>query len=101
MNYKNRDITTLRFNLNHAVLSEEGVTEDIVLAPVREHARKVGIEEPETGLFVLQTDENSFCRLAGWSIMYFLNNPDFTKYFTSVISTFDGEVEDCLSAVRR
>lgn len=31
MNYKNRDLTTLRFNLNHAVLSEEGVTEDIVL----------------------------------------------------------------------
>ncbi len=92
----NNNLTTLKFNFDMVAVAAKGLTTDELLAPMREYAQQNGISEPEYALFVLPTSENSYCKIINWLISYTLENPDFPKYFSSIISTIDDEIEDCL-----
>ena len=46
-------MVTLTFDLDYEKMKQDGITEDDMLHPMREHAKKYGIEEISNGVFTM------------------------------------------------
>ena len=82
-------MVTLRFVFNQDKLKQAGKTEDEMLAPMRDHAKKYEIAEPEPGFFV-KDGEDALCVIG----MYI---PKITR---KDVLDVDGEKENCIEESR-
>lgn len=87
-------VVTLKFDLDYDIMSKEGITEDDMLDPMREHARKHGIEEIRKGVFA-KDGENALCVIMMYVIEKSEEQADYIRYLKSWILDTGHEVEDC------
>jgi hypothetical protein len=93
-------MVTLTFVFDKEKVSAAGKTEDELLAPMREHAKKYGISENELGVFSKEGEE-AYC-VVGMSIPLFAGEePRKIDFLRKWILNVDGEEEDCLQSSRR
>ena len=88
-------MVTLKFVFNQEKLKQAGKTEEELLQPMREHAKKYDIAEPEHGFFV-KDGEDAMC-VIGMFI------PEITRKdvnYLDYLDDIDGEVEDCIKESR-
>lgn len=87
-------MVTLRFVFNQDKLEQAGKTEDEMLAPMREHAKKYEIAEPEPGFFA-KDGENALCVFTMYVIDKTKQDKSYMDYIDNWILDVDGEKEDC------
>lgn len=93
-------MTTLKFVFDKEKVESAGKTEDELLAPMREHAAKYGIDEPEYGFFT-KDGEDAMCVITMAVPMIVENDPDYINYLKKWPLNVDGDNEDCIdSSVR-
>lgn len=93
-------MTTLRFVFNKEKVAAAGKTEDELLAPMREHAVRYDIDEPEPGFFI-KDGEDAMCVITMAVPMIVENNPDYINCLEKWPLNVDGDDEDCIvSSVR-
>lgn len=84
-------MVTLTFDFNIDKVWEAGYTTDDLLAPMREHAKRYGIEEVEYGVFA-KDGINALAAIG----KYVVSVPsDFIDYLDSWILNVNGNIEDC------
>lgn len=93
-------VVTLKFDLDYDIMSREGITEDDMLDPMREHARKHGIEEIRKGVFA-KDGENALCVIMMYVTDITRKRTDYVKYIKSWLLDTGNEVEDCKQEVLR
>lgn len=76
------------------------MTTDDLLAPMREHAKKYGIDEPEYGVFTM-TGENAMCSIGMFVVDITDNNHAYISYLNTWLFDVCGKVEDCIASVKR
>ena len=91
-------MVTLTFEFNKDKVKEAGKTEDELLQPMREHAKKYHIEEKEYGVFSKE-GEDALCVLTMFVTRYTKVDPTYISYFSEWILNVDGEKEDCIEEV--
>ena len=92
---------TLEFVFNDEKVLEENLTEDILLAPMREYAKKNNVKETRKGFFRCE-GEDAMCLMTLFPVRYTMDNPKFITYLTKWELDVDGEVEDCIKeAIKR
>ena len=89
-------MTTLKFVFNKDRMREAGQTEDSLLAPMREHAIKWNIEEPEAGLF-RKSGENALCDISMFIVDYPKKDTKFVTFLDEWTLNVDGVLDDCIS----
>ena len=89
------DMVTLTFDFNEDRVMEAGHTTDELLAPMREHAKKYGIDEVEYGVFA-KDGINALAAIAKFVVNVSL---DYLDYLNTWMMNVDGEVEDCKSSI--
>ena len=86
---------SLTFDFNKEKVERDGFTTDDLLKPMREHAKKYGIDEPEYGVFTMD-GEDAMCSIG----MFITNITDINHAYVSYLNKwlFDvcGDVEDCV-----
>ena len=87
-------MVTITFDLDYEKMKQDGITEDDMLHPMREHAKKYGIEEISNGVFTMDGKD------ALTSIMIYVTKKtdedhDYIKYLKTWILERDFHVEDC------
>lgn len=91
---------SLTFDFNKEKVERDGFTTDDLLKPMREHAKKYGIDEPKYGVFTM-TGEHAMCRIG----MFVADITDINHAYISYLNTwlFDvcGDVEDCVETTKR
>lgn len=93
-------MTTLKFVFDKDKVAAAGTTEDELLAPMREHAAKYGLDEPEYGFFT-KDGEDAMCVITMAVPMIVENDPDYINYLEKWPLNVDGDNEDCIdSSVR-
>lgn len=93
-------MTTLRFVFDKEKVAAAGKTEDELLAPMREHAAKYGIDEPEHGVFT-KDGEDAMCVITMAVPMIVENDPGYINFLSKWPLNVDGDDEDCIeSSVR-
>lgn len=93
-------MVSLTFVFDKEKVLAAGTTEDELLAPMREHAKKYGISEDEYGVFS-KDGEDAYCDL-GRSIPLFVGDePRRLDFLKEWIFDVEGEKEDSLQASRR
>lgn len=93
-------MTTLRFVFDKDKVAAAGKTEDELLAPMREHAAKYGIDEPEYGFFT-KDGEDAMCVITMFVPQIVKKNPDYLNYLETWPLEVDGETEDCVEESRQ
>lgn len=93
-------MVTLTFDLDYEKMKRDGITEDDMLEPMREHARKHGIIETSKGVFSMD-GENALCSLTMYVSRITRKNIMYVTYFKNWILDVDGETEDCIAATLR
>lgn len=88
-------MTTLRFVFDKEKVAAAGKTEDELLAPMREHAAKYDIDEPEPGFFT-KDGEDAMCVITMAVPMIVENDPDYINYLEIWPLNVDGDDEDCI-----
>ena len=88
-------MTTLRFVFDKEKVAAAGKTEDELLAPMREHAAKYGIDEPEYCLCTKYV-EDAMCVITKFVAHHTAQNYDYVSYLKEWILDVDGDVEDCI-----
>ena len=89
-------MTTLEFVFNQDKIKSKGLSEDELLAPMREFAVKWDIEEPRVGFF--QKDgENALCDFCMFVMDYPLKDKEFVTYLDAWTLDADGELDDCIA----
>ncbi|MBQ2276735.1 MAG: hypothetical protein U0L23_01925 [Lachnospiraceae bacterium] len=93
-------MVTLTFVFNQDKLKNSGYTEDELLHPMREHAKKYDISEKQSGVFSKE-GKDALC-----VVSMFI--PQITKQYTWYVNLMDkwtldvdGEVEDCIQTTHR
>ena len=90
-------MVTLEFVFNPKKITEAGLTEDELLAPMREYAVKWNIDEPKTGFF--QKDgENALCDLCMFVVKYPKKDMKFVTYLDKWVLDSGDEIDDCIEA---
>lgn len=89
-------MVTLTFDLDYDKMKRDGITEDDMLKPMREHARKYGIEETSKGVFSMD-GENALCSLTIFVSRTTRKDLKYVTYFKNWILDVDGETEDCIA----
>lgn len=87
-------MVTLTFDLDYEKMKRDDITEDDMLKPMREHARKYGIIETSKGVFSMD-GEDALC-----SIMIFVSgitdeNHNYINYLNTWILERESHTEDC------
>lgn len=90
-------MVTLTFDFNMDKVWEAGYTTDELLAPMREHAKKYGIDEVEYGVFAMD-GINALAAIGKYAVSV---SPDFVDYLDNWILNVDGKEEDCIEALHR
>lgn len=88
-------MVTLTFVFDKEKVLAAGTTEDELLVPMREHAKKYGISEDEYGVFS-KDGEDALCDLSMFVAKHTRIHLDYVSYFKSWILDIDGEKEDCI-----
>lgn len=88
-------MVTLTFIFDRNKLVKAGKTEDALLAPMREHAIKYGIEETGYGVFS-KDGEDALCDLSMAVTNIVEKNPRYINFLKRWILNVDGEEEDCI-----
>lgn len=86
-------MTTLKFIFDKEKVAAAGKTEDELLAPMREHAAKYGIAEPEYGVFSKE-GEDAMCVIMMFGPVMLKQNPEYIHYLEQWPLDVDGEKED-------
>lgn len=93
-------MVTLSFIFDKEKVLAAGLTEDELLAPMREHAKKYGISEDEYGVFS-KDGEDAYCVL-GMAVPELVKlNSRYVDFLKEWIFDVEGEKENCLEAFRR
>jgi len=84
---------TLTFDLNYEKMAQDGITEDDMLNPMREYAKKYNINEIRKGVFE-RSDEHGKCLLIKYAIIQCEEiNVYYVDYFNSWVLRDDEEPE--------
>lgn len=86
-------MTTLRFVFDKEKVEAAGKTEDELLAPMREHAARYGIDEPEYGFFT-KDGEDAMCVITMCGPAILKQNPSYIHFLKKWPLDVDGEKED-------
>ena len=87
-------MVTLTFDLDYDKMKRDGITEEDMLGPMREHAKKYGIVETKKGVFSMD-GENALC-----AIMLFVTDKidedyRYISYLKDWILEHNNHIEDC------
>lgn len=93
-------MTTLKFVFNKEKVADARTTEDALLAPMREHAAKYGIEETEYGFFS-KDGEDAMCVITMFVDRHTRTHLDYVSYLNEWTLDVDGEKEDCIENTLR
>lgn len=93
-------MTTLTFVFDKERVAAAGTTEDALLAPMREHAAKYGIEETEYGVFS-KDGEDAMCVVMMFGPKMLKENPEYINFLEKWPLDVDGEKEDFIDSSRR
>jgi hypothetical protein len=88
-------MVTLTFIFNKDKVAKAGYTEDELLQPMREHARKYGISETEYGVFSKE-GEDALCVVSMAIPQITDDNPKYLDLLDTWTLDVDGEKEDCI-----
>lgn len=88
-------MVSLRFVFNKEKVAAAGLTEDELLQPMRDHAKKYDIAEPEEGFFT-KSGEDAMCQIGMFIINMTKKDHKYVTYFDSWIFDVDGEEGDCI-----
>lgn len=86
-------MTTLKFVFDKEKVAAAGTTEDALLAPMREHAAKYGIDEPEYGFFT-KDGEDAMCVITMFGPTMLRKNPEYIHFLETWPLDVDGDMED-------
>lgn len=89
-------MVSLTFVFNKDKVEKAGCTEDELLAPMREHAKKYNILEREYGVFS-KSGEDALCELTMFVSSIVMKNHKYIGFFDEWTLDVDGEKEDCIS----
>lgn len=89
-------MVTLTFVFDKDKVTSAGLTEDELLSPMREYAKKNGISEEMQGVFS-KDGRDALCLLTMFVTRFTRKNLDYVSYFEKWTLDVDGEVEDCIS----
>lgn len=89
------DMVTLTFKFNEEKVREAGYTTDELLAPMRKHAEKYGIDEVEYGVFA----KDGINALAIMELYIVNVSVEYLDYLDKWILNTNGEVEECKSCL--
>lgn len=93
-------MVTLTFVFNKNKVRSTGHTEEELLAPMREHAKKYGISENEYGVFS-KSGEDALCVVGMFVPDITSENPWYVNLMDEWTLDVDGEKEDCIEATHR
>lgn len=88
-------MVTLTFVFNQEKVASTGSTEDELLRPMREHAKKYDISEEEYGVFS-KDGEDAFCVLTMIIPKLAKSNVKILNLLDEWTLNVDGEEEDCI-----
>lgn len=86
---------SLTFDFNKEKVAEDGLTTDELLAPMREYAKKYGIDEPEYGVFTM-TGKHAMCSIGMFIISITKKNHAYVSYLNTWLFDVCGKIEDCV-----
>ena len=89
-------MVTLTFVFDKNKVAAAGLTEDELLSPMREYAKKNDISEDKEGVFS-KDGSDALCLLTMFVTRFTRKNLDYISYFEEWTLNVDGEVEDCIS----
>jgi hypothetical protein len=93
-------MVTLTFVFNKAKIAEAGYTEEELLQPMREHAKKYGISENEKGIF-FKDGEDALCVIGMFVTTITRNNLEYISYFDRWTLNVNGKIEDCVYETKK
>lgn len=88
-------MVSLIFEFNKEKVASAGLTTDELLQPMREHAKKYGVDEAEYGVFQMD-GEDAVCVLLMFVIKMVDKDPKYIGFLDKWILDDDGEEEDCI-----
>ncbi len=88
-------MTTMTFEFNYEKLQKDGKTADDILKPMREHAKKFGIQETEYGVFS-KSGSDAMWVIVMFSVNHTMEDLSYISYLTKWEVNIDGVVEDCI-----
>lgn len=92
-------MATLTFDFDEKRLADDGKTAEEMLAPMRAHAKKYGIEEVARGVF--QKDgEDAMCEIGMFVVRYSKKHPEYISFMNTWMFDVEGDVEDCVVEMR-
>ncbi len=89
----------LTFEFDKAEIAKAGLTEDELLAEVREYAKKNKISETSRGVFE-KDGEDAVAMLVMIGVETLRKDLAYMKYVKSLVLDDDGDKEDCKESVR-
>lgn len=87
-------MVTLTFNLDYEKMNRDGITENEMLDPMREHSKKYGISETSKGVFAAG-GENALCDIMIYVMKMAADSSEYIRYFRTWILTTAAGSEDC------
>lgn len=93
-------MVSLEFGFDEEKVRMMGYTTDDLLEPMRKHAEKYGITEERYGYFSMD-GENALAAIGMYVIYVSRNNLGLLDYLTKFEKVVDGEVDDCISDIKR
>ena len=93
-------MVTLKFVFNQEKLKQAGKTEEELLQPMREHAKKYDIAEPEHGFFA-KDGEDAMCVIGMFIPEITRKDVHYLDYLDEWTFDIDGEVEDCIEKTKK
>lgn len=88
-------MTSLTFVFDKDKIKEAGYTEDELLQPMREHAKKYNILETEKGVFYKE-GEDAMCVVTMFIPQIIKQIPYYLDFLAKWTLNVDGEKEDCI-----
>ena len=92
-------MVTLTFAFNKEKVATAGMTEEALLAPMREHAAKYDIAEEEYGVFS-KDGEDALCVISKFVPDMVDKNPGYLDLLEKWTLNVDGDDEDCIQISR-
>jgi hypothetical protein len=93
-------VVSLTFVFNEEKVKNAGLTEEELLKPMREHARKYDISETSKGVFK-KDGEHALCVLTMIIPRITKKNPWYVNLMSEWTLDVDGEKEDCIETTHR
>ena len=87
-------MVTLTFDLDYDKMKRDGITEEDMLGPMREHSKKYGISETSKGVFSMD-GENALCAIMIYVMDMAADSSEYVRYLKTWILTTPSEREDC------